>query len=225
MQMPYVDNYGMVCSNSFILDGENKIYKKLTKYSLDFIFNKGVEQGKSGILINDFLQDTELTLADLIRFNYVIAASVLMSKKMFLDAGGFEETLGTRGEDYVLWLNVAKLKKIKYLNEPLVKYRIHSDNLSLRSFNERLEMLNRTIEIRSYFRDDKNELVRKASKTGISGIYLEMTKLFLINKNYIPARRSCMKMMKFYNNKLSFRYVKYLFYYSGILLLSLLYRR
>jgi hypothetical protein len=33
--------------------------------------------------------------------------------------------VGYRAEDYVLWLNYLKNNKIKFINKPLLKYRIH----------------------------------------------------------------------------------------------------
>ena len=224
-QMPFVDSYGMVCSNSYVLNEGNEMYNVLSKYSFDFILGKNPKQTVDRILINDFKEDADITLADLVEFNYIIAASVIMRKEIMLKTGGFEESLGIRGEDYVLWLNVAEINKIKFINEPLVRYRIHGDNLSLNSFNERLEMLKRTINIRSDFVNHQDISVSKGAINGIFKIRLEITKLYLINKHYISARKNLKQVLKLYKNKFSLRYLKYLIYYFGITWLSILHRR
>lgn len=60
----------------------------------------------------------------------VITSGTLVRKQAILDAGLFELER-VRAHDFHLWLRMAKNgAKIGYQTKPLVKYRVHSDNLS-----------------------------------------------------------------------------------------------
>ncbi len=57
----------------------------------------------------------------------ISASSIIMEKNVFLDLGGFDETLPAC-EDYDLWLRMALKYPIAYLNEPLVTKRGGTDD-------------------------------------------------------------------------------------------------
>jgi glycosyltransferase involved in cell wall biosynthesis len=62
--------------------------------------------------------------------NPVMCSSAMIKKSVFDDVGILDESRDIfTAEDYEMWLRVAKKYKIKYLGEPLVKYRIHSGAL------------------------------------------------------------------------------------------------
>ena len=60
--------------------------------------------------------------------NFIINPTVLMRKRCFEDVGGFDVKLRTT-QDYDLWLRLTRKYKFLYMNIPLVKYRLHSQNL------------------------------------------------------------------------------------------------
>jgi hypothetical protein len=65
----------------------------------------------------------------LVRNNFVCVSSVLIEREAYLDAGGFSESLQSI-EDWELWIRVANVHEIAYVNEPLVRYRVHSSSMS-----------------------------------------------------------------------------------------------
>jgi glycosyltransferase involved in cell wall biosynthesis len=77
------------------------------------------------------LQNKKITLESIMQENQVVTTS-LFNKKMWLKSGGYNKNL-IRGEDWEFWVNLVSLgAEVKYLtkNEPYLKYRIHSDNIS-----------------------------------------------------------------------------------------------
>jgi glycosyltransferase involved in cell wall biosynthesis len=82
--------------------------------------------------VNDGRKDSDLTekhhgsvLERLVCNNFVCMSSVLLEKQAYLDAGGFSD--GIRYvEDWELWIRLASMHEIAYVDEPLVEYRIHS---------------------------------------------------------------------------------------------------
>ena len=72
--------------------------------------------------------------------NPVITSSVLMRKKVFQRAEGFDEDEAFKFiEDWELWLRLAKQGPIRIINERLVQYRIyHKPNRDLRNVRQRV---------------------------------------------------------------------------------------
>lgn len=61
--------------------------------------------------------------------NYIPAPTVIITKKAWQKAGGFDENL-TANDDYDLWLRISKLFAIDYVEDVIAKYRWHTTNLS-----------------------------------------------------------------------------------------------
>ena len=102
------ESIGLVCSNGFYLYKNDKKRK---------IFNS---------------RDTYFSFKKLLKINKIICCSVLIKKNVFDDIGIFDEDNPKifTAEDYEMWLRIAKKYKIKYIGEPLIKYRVHDNNLS-----------------------------------------------------------------------------------------------
>ncbi len=67
---------------------------------------------------------SEIELADIVTTNWVICSSMLVDRRLLLEAGGFPEGAEFRAiEDYALWIKLAALTKIAYLPECHVMYR------------------------------------------------------------------------------------------------------
>lgn len=65
----------------------------------------------------------------LLERNVIVHSSVMFRREAYEVAGRFNPLL-PQMEDYELWLRMAVLGKIAILSEPLVKYRVHSNQIS-----------------------------------------------------------------------------------------------
>ena len=71
------------------------------------------------------------TKTNLLFYNYVTYSTVIARREAVLRAGGFIDDPAYRAvEDYHLWLKMAALGDIYFLNQPLVSYRVHQNNIS-----------------------------------------------------------------------------------------------
>lgn len=66
---------------------------------------------------------------DLIRNNFVGTSSVVVRRACFLESGGFDETVPLAA-DYYKWLQIAREHALAAIEEPLLEYRVHDDNIS-----------------------------------------------------------------------------------------------
>lgn len=86
------------------------------------------ENGEHGLRIKADLDETNFTFDGLLLKDNIICSSVMVKRTVLDDVGDFNESRKVRaGEDYELWLRVARKHKIKYIKEPLIKYRSHAD--------------------------------------------------------------------------------------------------
>ena len=101
---------GLVSSNVQVLDGDTgKIAGRYLRPG----------QGKSGAV-----------LADLIRDNFAVLPTVVIRRSVLQRTGPFGCDPLLRGiEDYDLWLRIAALAEVRYLDEPLAVYRDHAGSM------------------------------------------------------------------------------------------------
>jgi glycosyltransferase involved in cell wall biosynthesis len=85
---------------------------------------------------NNGRRDSEFTkkysgniLEDLVSGNFIGTSTVLLQREIFLEAGGFDTSLRSI-QDWDLWVRLAKLYPIGYIDQPLLKYRVHSTSTS-----------------------------------------------------------------------------------------------
>jgi glycosyltransferase involved in cell wall biosynthesis len=62
--------------------------------------------------------------------NHITLSSVLVRRSVFLELGGFTETL-KNAEDWELWTRVAAVHRVEACGEPLVRYRFHASGKSM----------------------------------------------------------------------------------------------
>lgn len=86
--------------------------------------------------VNDGRRDSEFTpkfqgrvLDKLICSNFVSTSTVMVLRQAFLEAGGFDESLRSI-QDWELWVRLAGRYEVGYLDEPMMRYRIHSASTS-----------------------------------------------------------------------------------------------
>lgn len=66
----------------------------------------------------------KLSFSDLVRDNKVVCSSMLVRRSLLDETSGFPERSALRiGEDFSLWLRVARLAPIAYIDEPLILYK------------------------------------------------------------------------------------------------------
>jgi glycosyltransferase involved in cell wall biosynthesis len=113
----------------------DKLERQLAEFekdsSIGLVCGNGInfnEEGEFGLISEVEFTDEDFTFEALLQKNRVVSASVMIKKEVLDDVGLFKELRELiAGEDYHLWLRVAKKYKIKYLFSPLIKYRTHQN--------------------------------------------------------------------------------------------------
>ena len=127
---------------------------KLPKDSIGLVYSKTMGIDENSLITNelchsDFLdkQMPEGSILNELLFkgNFIVSASILLNKKIFLSVGGFPEEF-VHASDYYISCAISSKANIICVNEFLTKYRIHNDNRSLKekviSFEEQLKIFN-----------------------------------------------------------------------------------
>jgi GT2 family glycosyltransferase len=72
-----------------------------------------------------------ISFDELLRRNPIICSSVVARRDALVEAGGFDEDpVLIATEDYDLWLRIARIGALGYLDEPLLCYRVSAGSLS-----------------------------------------------------------------------------------------------
>ncbi len=95
----------------------------------DGTFRKKNRPGKSGWILNDIF-----------KANFIRTSSALITRKCFDTVGLFDESL-PEGEEYDLWLRIAKQFPIAFINQPLTVYTDNPRGVSTDSLAGRLVRL------------------------------------------------------------------------------------
>lgn len=69
-------------------------------------------------------------LEQLLLSNWIQTSTVMVRRDALLTTGGFDEDVGSFGEDWLLWMRIAAKFQIYFLPKPLVRYRVHTENLT-----------------------------------------------------------------------------------------------
>lgn len=200
LQMVYIDNYDMICSNAEIVNEKGDVY--IPK------------------CFQNFNRDVDINLSLLVNCNYIFNSSVLFKKSIFKEVGLFDETKGVKVEDYPFWLKVAEKHRIRFIDKPLIKYRRHPNQLSFINDTERIRLLLDALLIRKKYFDYPDVIVSNSAKNGCNSLYAELVKIKIKNRQYNSAREYCSYLIKGYPHKCSVRYVKYILYYFVISILA-----
>ena len=68
----------------------------------------------------------------MLRYNPMFHSAVVMRKEVALASGGYRKAL-LDADDYDLWLRMSERSRLANLCKPILKYRIHSDQVSIRN--------------------------------------------------------------------------------------------
>lgn len=111
----------------------DKLEKQIAEFQKDdqvaLVCTNGIvfnENGDVGVAIKSKLTDRDFTMIALLWNNTVISSSILLKKSVINEVGMMDEEPEIFGaEEYSLWIRIAKIYKVKYIDLPLIKYRTH----------------------------------------------------------------------------------------------------
>jgi len=102
--------------------------------SLDLCFtNRTVIDAAGNIIEGKGLNwiPSKTNLSTILLTNFISYSSVLLKKEILIKTGLFPDELKFKAiEDYHLWIRIASCGKLYFLNEKLVHYRIHENNIT-----------------------------------------------------------------------------------------------
>jgi glycosyltransferase involved in cell wall biosynthesis len=101
---------GLAYCNAHLVNESNELIKE-------------VQGSKRGYIYDDMLAS-----------NHFGISSVLLRKKVFLETGYYDESLSAL-EDWDLWIRVSKFYDVDFVDQPLVRYLMHSNNMSSNLLN------------------------------------------------------------------------------------------
>jgi len=141
---------GMVYSNVYFLIGKRSFLDNRKCYS-GMVFDK------------------------LIEGNFICISTALIRRECIEKAGNFDVSL-TNAEDYDIWLRIAKLVPVSYIDMPLVRYRCHRDNMGRGFENDiryRIYVLEKLLAREDISEEEKKRIRQMISKWNFNlGIYL-----------------------------------------------------
>lgn len=154
----YVRNYGVKnAQGEYILfmDADDiaeptvleRYYDKLSKLNYDvndryiLCYSAYIQIDEKNNQISDVVRGIQVEPEEILGYefvrNYISTSGVLIKKKFFIKSGGFNENL-IYSEDWDLWLRLACLGGFAYVDEPLIRVRRHTSNISS-NINKMLE--------------------------------------------------------------------------------------
>ncbi len=120
----------------------------------------------------------------LLKGNSIIASSVVVLKSLLEDVGGFtEEYNKITAEDYHLWIKIAKVAKIKEINQVLGVNHLHEGNLSKAVERQMMAELSVINEFTAALEGLKNNQKRKRYAL----LYYSAGRAYYKNENYKKA--------------------------------------
>lgn len=204
---------------------EDKLEKQL-KYVMkfDLVCSNAIEIDSSGNMTNEDmfneLSNGKLELSKLIFNNYVLTSSVIINKNILEYSGMFDEDVGIRGEDYILWLHIAECGIIYFDDDKLLSYRRHSQNLSFLNSKERKQLLLRTINIRKKYWNYKEEVVSQMAKFGCADLFSELSRISFDSGELKEAKHYCKEYLRISKDFLKIRYMKFVFLYAYLTIIK-----
>lgn len=190
-QLEFMKEENVVCSNGIVIDAVDKIFLPSVLH---------------------FRNKKYIDIKDLFIENCILASSVLARKFVLIDCLMFDEEIGNRSEDYALWFRIAHKYRIRYIDEKLVKYRVHGNNLSLRSSESKIEVHLRNLQLIEQNTLLHPELGMYAEK-GKSQIYGKLSRLYYSENLLDSSLYWCKLLLRVDRPRFSPRFIKYLCFY------------
>lgn len=165
-----------------------------------FSFNEHSSSKKTGFQLNPAGEPAKILQSLVIR-NRISTNTVIVKKRYFDKTGLFDEDLRF-GEDYDMWLRIAKYYKVDYLNTVLTKYRLHVNNLSKINKEKEERVIIDMIKIRKRALQENPEIFKnmnsRTSNECYYQLYLNLANFYLSFGINDKARRNILQYIRFY---------------------------
>jgi len=123
----------------------------------------------------------------LLVFNYIATLTVMLKKEIFQKVDGFDISL-FGPEDWDLWIRIAKIGKIAFINQKLALYREHESGISK---NRKRQLEQEYKVLRRYALQSTN---KKLQKYALWFYYLKYINYLFSQKNYLKSLFLYMKL-------------------------------
>ena len=154
-----------------ILEKQIKVLEKNTKVGL--VYTAKYMMDETGRLTGDVRPHYPARNTNELFKGRIICMSVLAKKDTIIKAGMFDEEMPNL-EDLDLWLRVAKSSEIKFIDQPLIKYRLHSNNAS-RKYEEKAYC---SVELcKKILNDEEIEIPKRYKKATLARAYYRLAKI------------------------------------------------
>ncbi len=122
--------------------------------------------------------------------SFIRTSTVLMAKDCFREIGYFDERYRS-AEDYDVWLRVARRYPIAYLNQPLVRYRKHEENVS----RDKITLRHNALSVLEAHYDPR-EISRRTYRVRMSDLHLYFGRAYLRLRDIKMARRAISQSLR-----------------------------
>lgn len=144
----------------------------------------------------------------LINGNFISALTVVVRREVFKKVGCFDEDRNLMGcDDYDMWLRIASIYKIGYINEKLARWRAHSKGYtyaqSTKMNRAAIAVLEKNFRLFKFHKIRITDFRRKI----LSPIYFGLGWIYFNNRDFKTARQVFTTAIKY--NPLSFKYIAY----------------
>jgi len=134
--------------------------------------------------------------------NRMTGGSVVISRRALESVGGFDESFKA-AENWDLWIRIAERFRIEFVNQPLVNYLCHSENMSI----DRDRMINASWAIlqKHLPPERRDEVLQKTYADAYAHYYYNLGVLEFSREEYRQARSrfvECWKYRLFYRDSL-----------------------
>ena len=167
------------------IENQVKILEKNSEYALCYTSLKYIDH--NSVILNKVHKTKHCKSGNvfkkLLYHNFIPAPTVMMRASVFNELNGYSNDFDF--EDYPLWLKIAYKHKIIFLNEELVHYRLHPNNMS----KDLIKTILAVEDILNSWKDEK--------------VFKKVIKKFYLNSFYQLARSSdnYEKEIKLFKNK------------------------
>lgn len=142
------------------------------------------------------------SLFDLLN-NHYVNMSALVRKELVEQAGMFDESIESSG-DTDFWVRVAKIAPFEYIDEPLLIYRLHGNNLSL---NSDKRFAGHVIMFKKVLKDKDIKLPVSYKRMRLAQEYYWLSKALSEKKKFKEAAHALMQGM-IHNVFLGFSFIE-----------------
>lgn len=149
---------------------------------------------------------------DLIIKNFIPIPTVLLRKRAVDEVGLFDKRYSF-AEEYYLFLRIARIYHVSYIDEPLAGYRIHGKNLSKNTEKSLKEDIMLKEEIIKNYPNDTAPVLSRIERE-IAELYYGLGRTYQKSKKYNLAKENLLKSIKIRK----FNYRQYLYYILTIIL-------